>query len=187
MTMPSIVVAAIVSQLAATLGPAVNEVRAHDGVFGAEGKEKFVISDPGVLVTCVAGAMDEDGQYLPKTIDAVFAVYVLARNRNPDGRSRGGVAADLAVLIGAIVQGNDWGKSAVKLPERIRVTNEHTEALVGKGLNVWSVFWTQRLEISQDVTAEISRLGRLNFTFALSDSVLTPREEALIVYPETTP
>jgi phage gp37-like protein len=186
MTMPSLIVAAIVAQLTTTLGPAVKEVRGHDGVFGADGKETIAIQDPGVLVACVAGAMTDE-QYAPKTMDAVFAAYVITRTTSADGRSMGFVAADLAVLIAAIVDGNDWGFAAVKLPVRIRATNEYTEQLRGKGLTVWSVFWTQRIEISQDVAGEISRLGKLNFTFALNDDVHTPREEALIVYPEQTP
>lgn len=187
---PSAVVAQIVETLGATLHAKLGskvDVRAHAGDFGADGKD-FVTAGPlAVLVAALDLPVMDEYDFVPAVADATFVAVCLARAGDPaNGQAkRSDVAMDLAGLVAALVRPERWGGLAAKVPSRIRCRNQHTNALALKGLSVWSVFWSQHIELQPTFDpAVLHRLGSIHSTIAPGGDA-TPPILQTTTYPET--
>lgn len=184
---PSAILAHVAESIATGLAPYTVHVRAHDGEFSPADKDFVTLPDPSVLVACLGahGSVYFDSK--PTTVDAIWAAFCITRNNSVTSQqgTRGAVAMDLAMYVTEIVDGNRWGDRMVTTPTRLRVVNDFKQQT--KGLTVWSVFWTQSIEI-QRLPAEnlIHRLGSIHHVFAMGDEQ-TPDALATIVFPEPTP
>lgn len=175
MTTPHAVVDAIVARLQTVLNPGASapaypiRVFAHDGRFGADGKNNVTTSDPGVLVFCHSWATDDEFQP-PRVMGRFVAVCVSRTPRAASGKdTMGDVAMDLAATVHAVLEapaGEFWSSLATQRPEGVRAVNEYTNGLADKGLSMWSVEWRQQFELTSAETQTSALLERIHFTLA---------------------
>jgi hypothetical protein len=184
---PSAVMDAIVSTLKTKLGDAVVDVQTHDSDFGEDGalKDLITMADPGVLLCCL-DLQVEPRDYDPPVANAMFVALCLARVENlPAQNSPGDVAMDLAGIVTGIVTGELWGGKATRRAQKVRARNENALKTRLKGVSVWSVTWTQQVELQTVVTPAVyQNLRRINFTEKLDGGANTPTTQANLT--ETT-
>lgn len=200
MTAPSTVLSSIVTTLRTRLGAGFT-VKTHDGALGADGKDKVTFDSPGVLVTCLGwpSLAEDDGP--PGTVRAHFVAFCHARAADSaNGQVTSGmVAMDLAHVVTGIVRTERWGvpPTTVKDAEKLRASNEFSNALDQKGIRVWAVQWLQEVELELEVDTEtLNRLAGITMKFAVVDEGNpddnefeddTSDEQADVDFPEPTP
>lgn len=178
---PSSILDEIVAVLRTKLGASAREVRTHDFDFTDESalKDLVNLTDPGVLVCCLAMPIEET-DYDPAIANATFLALCIARVQESTAQDTpGDVAMDLAGLVSGIVRGERWNGKAVKRAYKIRALNDNAQKLRLKGISVWSVVWQQQIEVQTALTTPVfSNLHRINFTEKLDGGADTPVTQA---------
>lgn len=178
MSTPSEVLNAIVTKLGTLLAPGSVTVIKHDGPFNVDTKENVTFPAPCVLVFC--DQLPLIPGYTPGLSEATFVAVCLARG----GQARSDVAMDMAAVVATIAGRETWGK-CLKVPSRVRASNEHSHELSRKGLAAWSVMWTQQVHLSvEDEAGALQKLRAMTFEHEVG-SPDTPDLNATLEFPET--
>jgi hypothetical protein len=185
MAEPSAVLDDIVSSLQSLLGANVS-VKAHRGNF--EGKDIVTTRHAAVLVACTSLDIDPECDWEPPVANGQFVAFVFAKvDAHP--KSKYDIAMDLAALIASHVKRSPWldDDGIVRRAERIRVLNLHSREHLQDGLSIWSVTWTQQVELTPvDNDGVLNLLGEIRTTFVISDDEAVPTisHEADFISPD---
>jgi len=164
MTQPSKVLDAMVARIRAVLEPTNDQLahgtpRVHVGVVDDAGLADVVeyktVPVPSVLLSCTAlpsVALD----YGPTTVEGQFIARCFSRSGASAAgvvQSRGDVAMDLAALVSSLVDEEVWPDAegrptALSRATRLLARNLGARELSGRGLSLWVVSWSQRIELT---------------------------------------
>lgn len=138
------------------------------------------VPDPGIVVSCL-GLTDLGAGHSELQARANFIARCYARiaegPEDLDG-STGDVAMDLAALVALLVERSIWvsaGPSVkplvTKRAENVRVANRTARGKTSKGRALWTVTWSQQVELGQrDEARALHAFRKLNMTIAMGDA-----------------
>lgn len=149
MTQPSALLDAIITELSAVLAPVI--VRQTDDL-SDDVSEQQTFRAPAVVVTCT-GLTDMDRDTGALSVSAQLVARCYARLAGGGG-SRGDVAMNLAAVVAQQVEGRIWGQAAgapiaTMRAQRIAVRNRTSREMMDRGVALWTVSWTQLIELGE--------------------------------------
>lgn len=181
MTQPSAVLDAVARTLRAALQPATPgpeaqpvDVRVTDHMLD-DVRDVITFRAPAVVLSCVGmGEADRSLGPLSANLQMVARCYA----RLPAGPTKvddtpGDVAMNLAALVAQLVEGASWKAmdgTALNImrPGAIRIQNRSVEPIMQGGYAMWSVSWSQRIELTTaDQTAALHAFRTLHIDIAL--------------------
>jgi hypothetical protein len=146
-------------------------VAAHGGRINlAEVRRAALNRAPAGLVTVLGGPIEREGGGGVGVCDAQVVVFIICLGTSQVHRDAEALALAEAVAVQAIR--NSWAYDGSKAPAGIRVDNLYNGTQDRDGFALWSVTWTQRLDVGYDTSVDdLDDFNRLH-----ADWDLAPRD-----------
>lgn len=182
MSLPSVVLDAIVTRLTTLIGSNALSIKAHDGNFGSDQLANITLNVPGILLVCTEMPLVPQ-DYEPPTAACRFIALCVAKN-GASSKSKGDVAMDLASLVLGHVSRERWSNNCIGQATRVSAVNMTNHMSLDKGTALWAVSWTQNIELTPpDLDSILNRLAEINIDIYQGEEE-SPGTQLQLLFPE---
>ena len=123
-------------------------IESHPGMWDRQELERYTMPTPAVLVSVLGG--DEARHQGASAMEPVeFAAFIVVK-----GRDRDDLAVAISEQVASIVLDNRWGVGCTRRASRVRRSNLYSSNVGRKTIAMWSVSWSQDVEILTPKSAD---------------------------------